>query len=251
MTNDAVNEAFHDAYAAAREAREDDAPVLVLLADELVAHWKGRRAHVVRPRSFHAIKAISHAPIALYALLRAGRDPADLRARLDAAELDEVPAGAARDDCAETLRQTRTAMASGEFPRSLGPLLYRLTLHATELHLDALDRAVNGELARLDARERARLQVVVTGDHQARSRSLGMQYFAKRLPKGDPAGERILYAEGITEEKAAIDLVALQRLDREGAEMFVGDPSRRQSDVLGEAAAEVLGRITLAPIDEI
>lgn len=248
MTNDAVNEAFHDAYAAARAAREDDAPVFVLLADELVAHWKGRRAHVVRPRSFHAIKAISHAPIALYALLRAGRDPADLRVRIDAADLDEVPAGAARDDCAATLAETRDAMDSGELPRSLGPLLHRLTLHATELHLGALDRHVNEELSRLDARERSRLQVVVTGDHQARNRSLGMQYFSKRLPEGNPAGERVLYAEGITDEKAALALVALQRLDREVAEAFFGDPARLQSDVLGKAAEEVLSRLDLRPI---
>lgn len=251
MTNDAVNETFHEAYAAARDARERDAPVLVLLGDELVAHWKGRRAHVVRPRSFHAIKAISHAPVALYALLRAGRDAAGLRDCLASADLDEVPAGAPRDDCAETLRLTRVAMDGGELPRALGPLLYRLTVHATEIHLDALDHAVNGELARLDARERSRLQVVVTGDHQARRRSLGMQYFAKRLPQGDPAGERVLYAEGVTDEKAALDLVALQRLDREVAEVFFGDPSRLQSDVLGEAAAEVLGRSPLAPIDGI
>lgn len=251
MTNDAVNEAFHDAYAAARDARERDAPVLVLLADQLVAHWQGqRRAHVVRPPSFHAIKAISHAPVALYALLRANRRTDDLRARLDAADLEAVPAGAPRDDCAETLRLTRVAMDGGELPRALGPLLYRLTVHASEIHLDALDRAVDEELARLDARERSRLQVVVTGDHQARRRSLGMQYFAKRLPAGNPAGERVLYAEGVTEEKAALDLVALQRLDREVAEVFFGDPARLQSDVLGEAAAEVLGRSVLAPIGE-
>lgn len=245
---DDVNDAFHDAYAAARRRHEADAPMLVLLADELVVHWRGeRRARVVRPVAFHAIKSVSHAPIALYALVRSGRtDMTALRARIAGADLDAITDPVVRHDCEETLARTMAAIDEAgprdpvAFAAAIGPLLLRLTRHATKIHLAALDTAVSEELAGMSRAEKARLQVVVTGDHQARSRSLGMQYFEKRLPHGSPEGERVLYAEGITEEKDAIALVELQRLDREVAEAFFGDPKKLQSDVLGAAAAELL-----------
>ena len=256
---DGVNDAFHDAYAAARRKHEAAAPVLVLLADELVIRCRGeRRAHVVRPPAFHAIKSVSHAPVALYAFARAGRDDVDaLRRRIDGADLGAITDPEARRDCEETLRRTEAAIAVagagsfdlGTFASSIGPLLLKLTLHATAIHLSALDAAVEEELARMSHEEKACLQVVVTGDHQARSRSLGMQYFAKRLAQGSPDGERVLYAEGITAEDEAVALVALQRLDREVAGAFFGDSRRLQSDVLGGAAAQLLADGDYATIE--
>ena len=256
---DAVNDTFHDAYAAARRLHEADAPLFVLLADELVVHARrARRAYVVRPSSFHTIKAVSHAPVALYALVRSGRADAGALAKHSAAmELGSLEEPDVRRDCEETLRRTQHAIegvATGaldlrRFAAEIGPLLLRLTFHATAIQLAELDARVEEEFARMNDEEKAGLQVVVTGDHQARSRSLGMQYFQKRLPGGAPGGERVLYAEGVTEEKEAVALVALQRLDREVAEAFFGDPKRLQSDVLGAAATKLLAERELDVIE--
>ena len=93
----------------------------------------------------------------------------------------------------------------------------------------------------LGADEQDTLHVVVAGAHQARTRSLGMLYFRKRLAEPEGAERRVLYAESATTPEAARALVGTFLLDRELAEAFFGDAARLQRDVLGDAAAEKLG----------
>ena len=87
---------------------------------------------------------------------------------------------------------------------------------------------------------RAALQVVVVGDHQARARSFGMQYFRKRL--GEPAhvDDRLTYGENVDDVDAALALVGTRRLDEALAVAFFGDAKRLQADVLGDAAEALL-----------
>jgi len=271
---DEVNETFRSAYAQARERKESDGPVFVLLGDELVV-FRGltRRSIEVRPRRFHTIKAVAHAPIALHAIVHPLNDVPDvclddarrrqlghLRARLDytfddvARELASSPALA---DCEQVLRATAACIdrlrgdglrgAVGraddevtEFARRAGPLLLRLTEHATRTHLEELHRRVNEVLATMSPEEHATLQVVVTGDHQARRRSLGMLYFERRLPPAEAGIDRVIYGEGIDDEREALALVGIQRIDRIIAKAFFGDEERLQRDVLGDAAEKLL-----------
>ena len=72
-------------------------------------------------------------------------------------------------------------------------------------------------------------------DHQARARSLGMQYFQKRLGEPPGAEERVSYAEGVADAEEALALVGTRRADRAIASAFFGDPHRLQRDVLGDA----------------
>jgi hypothetical protein len=98
----------------------------------------------------------------------------------------------------------------------------------------------------LSPEERGALHVVVAGDHQARVRSLPMQYFKKLL--GEPASEerRVTYAEGVRDERAAFELVGAQRLDRCMARAFFGEEKRLQRDILGDAAAQELAGLALS-----
>ena len=122
------------------------------------------------------------------------------------------------------------------FARDLGPLLLRSTDDATHVQLDSLDAHVRRALGQLDAREKKLFQVIVTGDHQARARSLGMQYFTRLLGEGEGEEHRVAYAEGITDEEAALALVGTRRLDHAIATAFFGDAKRLQRDVLADAA---------------
>ena len=271
---DRVNDGFHASYDEAREQAELDAPVFVILADTLVLfRRRGRQAFSFTPRIFHVIKSAAHGPAALYAALhRIGDAPLDpetgerlatARRGLKGAlasfdhEVEEPEAidnlrGVVRACLAfvdRTLDHGRIDAADLEaFARGVGPALLRSTEDATRIQISALDAHVRRALARMDEGERRAFHVIVTGDHQARVRSLGMQYFQKLLREAPGEEHRVAYAEGVTDEAEALALVGTQRLDRAIASAFFGDPKRLQQDVLGDAVKARLEVVELPKI---
>jgi hypothetical protein len=274
---DSVNDAFHEAYDQARADAEHEAPVFVVIEDTLVVFHRGkRRDPSITPRLFHVIKSVAHAPVALFAALQArdaGALDASTRARIVALREHVVAALASLADEGEAVEETdddlrvvldstlafaeralsdaSTTMPSEAveaFARDTGPWLLRLTAHATRVQLAALDACVADALRELSEGERRQLHVVVTGDHQARVRSLGMQYFQKRFGEEEGTEARVAYAEGVTDADEALALVGRRRLDAAIARAFFGDAKRLQRDVLGDAVHDLLARTELAPI---
>ncbi|MEA2746615.1 MAG: hypothetical protein QOI41_758 [Myxococcales bacterium] len=275
---DGVNDGFHCAYDTARDEAKLDAPVFVVHADTLFVFRDGeRREMALTPRIFHVIKSAAHAPVAIFAALHRngnGHDgalaiPAD--GRVEMLREHVAAALASLDAEQEADRETRVAIrevldaslafldrvlgdappTSSEldaFARVAGPQLLHLTTLATHVQLTALHEVVEKALAELDTQQRHGLQVVVTGDHQARVRSLGMQYFRKRFREPEGAEERVTYAEGVEDVDEALALVGTRRLDSAIAKAFFGDAKRLQRDVLGDAVHALLARTDLAPI---
>lgn len=266
-----VNDHFHACYDATRDEAEARGPVLILLAERLVLHSQaGRRELPVQPRSYELIKSVTHAPVGLFALLESPRPAARALelaitraqaalAQLQRAGVESQPERTRRDlehVLQETLRVATAVRdrqadrdARHALARALGPALLRLVRDASELALDALHAAVQALITPLSAAERARLHVVVTGDHQARERSLGLQYFQRRMGEPQDCEQRVTYAEAVQDEQAALALVGTQRLDRALAQAFFGDARRLQRDVLGDAAHALLEARQLTPID--
>jgi len=265
---DDLNDGFHESYDQARAEAKRRAPVLVICADVLTVFRDGKRTdRELSPRIFHVIKSVAHAPVALFAALR--REELDVQrlaamatsservlATLDAErELDPATRADLRAVLSVTLRFARAAStklpardALDAFAAEQGPLLLRLTEAATRVELKALDACVEQALAELTSEERAHFQVVVTGDHQARNRSLGMQYFQKRLGEEPGAEDRVAYGEGVEDADEAHALVGTRRLDNSIAQAFFGDPKRLQRDVLGDAVHALLEESNLALI---
>jgi hypothetical protein len=170
---------------------------------------------------------------------------------------DDAVAADMRDALGRTLLLVAGVLESGRvtapaleaFAAGCRHAIDRLTVHATRVQLESLDAAVENVLAATSAAERRALHVVVTGDHQARVRSLPMQYFQKRF--AEPPGEenRVIFAEGARSVDEALALLATCRLDRKVAAAFFGDAKRLQRDVLGDAAAALLKDTPLGPID--
>lgn len=259
-----IDDAFHAGYADARDAAAQDGPVLVLLGDELTLvdgdDAGGSAVRNISPDLFHALKAIAHLPIAIFVALQRGGSPAVLsqlraRAMQAMADVDTLQAGAAdartviHESCAfidDVLADAadRDARLSA-LATALGPPLLRLIDEATRAQLAALHDAVTQIVAGLDEQRRTALHVVVAGAHQARSRSLGMQYFCRRFDEPPGAERRVSYAEAVESVEDAVRLVGVQRLDREMARAFFGDETRLQRDVLGDAARGILERTDL------
>lgn len=272
---DDANEQFHAAYDEAKGQAKHECPVFVLLADTLVSFHRGVRSeHRCTPDVFHRLKAVAHVPVGIYAELQRieGDASAEDRARLESllqrarqSQSTFQQEGAPLELTQETERDVRTTLESSvellehslsylraidreAFARKLGPVLLRLTHEATRLQLESLHVSVERALAPLSAAEREELHVVVTGDHQARSRSLGMQYFKQRLREPQHSDERVAYAEGVSDEQEAFALVGTRRLDSAIAAAFFGDRKRLQRDILGDSAAELLREMSFDPI---
>jgi hypothetical protein len=271
---DQVNEQFHEAYDGARSQAKHECPVFVLLADTLVVfHRDARRELRYTPDAFHMLKAITHVPVALYAELQRS-DPSDVtsrerleklqnrmrssrekldtdRERLGWSEPTWRDVDTTLQSCTALLELAMTGPAQAAldaFAQTLGPVLLRLTHDATRIQLESLHACVEKALAAMSESEREELHVVVTGDHQARARSLGMQYFRMRLAESAQVEERVAYAEGTSDETEAFELVGTRRLDHALAAAFFGDRKRLQRDILGDSAAALLREQPFAPI---
>ena len=281
---DAVNDAFHERYDRARAVEERKGAVLVFLADDLVVILRDgtRRTLPVTPRLFHVIKSVAHVPVALFAALHRAKNEAPLeklRGFIDAslsslakeAHAQEATAGADHETLSALdalLQESKTfvervlALDShgtnepgpakellSAFAETSGKRLLHLIELATRVQLAALHAVVEKALGELDEADLHHLEVVVTGNHQARARSLGMQYFRKRLGEHEGAEGRVAYAEAVEDADEALALVGTRRMDAEIAKAFFGDAKRLQEDVLGDAVRDLLEKTELDPID--
>lgn len=252
--NDA-NREFHEGYGVARARANVAWPLLVLLGDDLVVlRERSEQRLPYVPGTFHLLKAIAHAPVVLYTLAPRlpGADGHVARLEVDLQRarerLSELLDPVARVHAARVLEASEafaSCLRAGSldeagvaaFAARVGPDLLRITDDATDLQLDALDDVVARVVEHMSPGERASFHVVVTGDHQARARSLGCQYFRKIL--GEVADEecRVVYAENVTTVDEAATLMRTRAIDTQLAGAFFGDPRRLQRDVLGDAAA--------------
>jgi len=243
--------------------------VFVVCGDVLsVFRGEARRDRTFSQRIFHVMKAVAHAPVALFAAIHGAKGEArrieGLIERLSSCieelegeeGIEESMLDVLRTVLSSTLSFGTTAQTTAptttaltRFAAEQGPQLLRITEAATRVQLAALDACVEEALGDLSTPERAELQVVVTGDHQARSRSLAMQYFRKRLAEEAGAEERVTYGEGIDDAVAAHELVGTRRLDNAIATAFFGDSKRLQRDVLGDAAHALLAASELSLIE--
>jgi hypothetical protein len=264
---EAGNEVFHEAYAGARDGVRHQVPILVVLPTELALHYRNQRlvASYSRP-SFCRAKSAAHIAVALFALTAAETEPQRQRkgvagllehvaAALEPQQADREPLEdeiqTLLERCLRFARAAResspTESVRAEFASDAGPRILRITELATREQIASLHDAVELSLAKLSPSERAELQVVVVGDHQARVRSLGMQYFKRRFREQPGADERVTYGENIDDEQEAISLVATRRLDKRIAQAFFGDENRLQRDVLGDAAKHCLDQMEFPP----
>jgi len=260
---DAGNEVFHETYDGARNRVRHQVPILVVFPTDLILHsHDGRRAVGYCQPSFTRAKSAAHIAVALFALTGEEANPAEFRASLDGLirHISAALAAASTSDCRlseevhalleRCLQYASSARVSppgegtrAEFASDAGPRVLSITERATCEQIAGLHAAVEELFSKLSAREQGELQVVVVGDHQARVRSLGMQYFKRRLHEGE-ADQRVTYGENVGDEQEAISLVATRLLDQRIALAFFGDEHRLQRDVLGDAAKHCLDRMT-------
>ncbi|MFZ5896139.1 MAG: hypothetical protein ACOY0T_34100 [Myxococcota bacterium] len=265
-----LNDAFHREYARSR-AESLSVPILILQTSELIVHRGGQRhCFPLRCAGFDLAKTVAHVAVTLFVLARERRgqptqaqesalSEVSRRTRAVLATIRD-PLGALEREAIELLRtcaeyarrlshEARAADDAEEFAAHTGKRILFLTELATAQQIDALHASVEAVISGFSEVERRELEVVVAGDHQARARSFGMQYFQRRLGEAEGSDERVTYGENLKDEQEALKLVATRRLDRKIARAFFGDDKRLQRDVLGDAAKVCLDRMSLEIIE--
>lgn len=258
-----LNKAFRAAYGRGRAAAmARSGPVLVHWFDSLtLVHRDQRTETVYLPPLYDRLKTFSHVPLALYLLLQPGSDKPlteeqatelrRYRELLVAAEtvLGQLDLTAEQRERQQrvvtlaisfldsTLKNNRVAPAElVAFTRRAAPLVLESAGDAARAQLDALHARVMAWRKEMSAEEWKRLRVVVLGNHMPRADNLAMHYFTRLL--GPPVDDRrLVYAEGLGDEKRALDLLGTVVLDTAIGEAFFADPLRMHRDLLGDAAA--------------
>ena len=137
-------------------------------------------------------------------------------------------------------RQERKKLEA--FIKEARPWIEQNTEEAARIRIDAFHRQVAVWRGNLTKAEWGRLLVVVMGPQLPRKDNLAIQYFARLLGE-DGEGKRIIYAEALFEESAALNLVGTRLIDTCIGRAFFDDPQRMHRDLLGDAARKYLAEL--------
>ncbi|HSO00168.1 MAG TPA: RidA family protein [Candidatus Nanopelagicales bacterium] len=274
----ALDQAFHDAYAARRdEILAGIGPLIAQIDDRLVLRRAGQRSEgPARTRRFHELKAVDHVPLALFVMLSGRRGPLDAAIRaqllayrplLDAAAGDLERLGLPPEQLA---RQRRILDASRAFvddtlaagsasppalsayTRALAPDLLRNVEDAARDQLETTHATVEGWRRAMTPEELDRLQAVVAVSHMSRPGNIAFQYFSLTLGERWEgrfdqehlrADKRVLAAEAAEDEAAAFALLATHTLDAAVAARFFGEEDRMNRDLLADPAERILAEM--------
>jgi len=259
-----INDWFEGRYAIAREAIEarlfrGDDPMIIRTGEALILLHRGRRqTRVVLTEAYHRAKAVCHVPAAVYLLLsdHAGRALTDETLRHARALADELREEALEgeeaalvDCCVELLEEVteqgnvtldRLSRFASETQASMGAVI----MNGTRAYLERLDETVETWTEGWDEDTWERLLVVICAGHAPRYKESTRTYFTRLLGEthglGAKGEERILYAEGASSERDAMELAATHLLNRELGRFFMKSSVALQEDVLGDAAEAVL-----------
>jgi hypothetical protein len=248
-------------------------PVVIVGRDSVLIRQNGdiRRIGYLPP-DYQLLKAVGHVPRSVWAALRPaidGLDPdqswrqklAELRplaaSVLAALPQSRLPEDAIRRDermvqgCLALIdRSLAQGLPTGpelqSALRAFAPTILADAAVAARMEIDAIDRGVRPWWESLSQAQRDRTMVLVLGPKMPRAGNVAYGYFVSLLGSAED-GHRVVYAEGVFDEKAADALLATLTTDRRLAVDFFADERRMERDLLadgGEARLlELFGRL--------
>ena len=258
---DDLNAAVLKTYRQAKTVRlAQTSPVIIVSFDQLVMIRNGDERRVdFTPRSYDNFKDMSHTVMGFYgaaalgmaaptsdwavefrtlrerasamlpqlAALGLAGDRLDRETRL----LTEGIAFADRMIAAGTVTQAETA----EYARRMAPLILANAADAAVAQIDGLHALVQQFRSEISDEEWKRLYVLVLGQRMPRAGNLQFEYFVNALGAG-AIDNRLFYAEGITDVKGGLALLATIVTDRELSAAVFDDRLRMDRDVLADGA---------------
>jgi hypothetical protein len=252
-------------------------PVLLIEADLAVLLFNGKRYEAnILPEMYHSIKAVSHLPFGTYNTLAANgpgslidetvlalenqmllaesligfaeqliANPAILAHYANRAAVTFELLRVTVDFIAGLLQKRRlNAPALNSFAKKITPLFMEHVAIAAALELDVLHKQVSEWRELMGESEWRKLFVVISLGHQARYREVSSQYFHRLVHERESVGAhfetRIVHAESIWDEQAALKLLARHQVDSAASLAFFDNPWRLQEDLMSDAASTYL-----------
>lgn len=240
-----LNERFHSMYKE-RLAQlvltfgaQDGRPVILAMNDDLVLMKDGQREDlIVRPESYHQLKALGHA---YFARLLGAQDP-----ELPALTEDYLlqVAGQLPLEARPIAEQIPSTLRPEAPPREVGALMEQAFAEAARIELQLLHQRVKPWWDGLGAEQQTRCGIVVVSSHQSRAERLNVQYFealtGRRSGPGALGEDGFIVVEGDIHADEALLHLARHYLDQEVSEQMFGDRFRLQIDLLAYGAREMI-----------
>jgi hypothetical protein len=234
-------------YAEARSRALATAGPVLLVGPVQITFLDGarRQQFELAPPAYHQLKTVAHLALGLHSLFFAEAPPrAKLLELRGAAEKLPLPQPREREQriVLRSLQLIDDALAGHadllRYEHEVAPLLLENALDAARMEIGSLDSAVAQIRQQLGEVNFSRLHVVIAGSHMAREGEISLQYFEKLFNERE--GQRIVFAEGLWDEAAQLNLLATHLLDSSVGEGFFADPRRMHRDLLSDAATQVL-----------
>ena len=276
----AVNLAFHETYTRLVEQvlaqLGDSVPVVVLIGDDATLLCDGgeEREQVI-PARYHELKTLGHLAFGVQLTLMANGN--GRLSELTAKDLHEkreqireihaiINATPISASCSPTMKPPVELLCRAralvdrvleegvvDFDR-LQEHIRALASHALEtaelavcIELDQLHALLARWRNDLGEKSWAGMYVVICGAHQPRYREAACQYFSRllRQPESSAAEreDRLVYAEGLCDGDAALDLLARHIVDQRASDLLFGDRRRLQEDLLADAAGKEMRKL--------
>jgi hypothetical protein len=270
-----LNQAFHEAYnnmihRTYQKLGKETTPVIIMAHEEVMLFFRGEQETInVIPRLYHQLKGIGHVSFGVYVTL-ADNGFGELRAEiredlehqknlieqaLSYLDVEPLPMKympvhrkmleAAVEIIAEVLEDGRVDREKvKEYGRRSSPWYLEGAAVAAQLEIDHLHETVMNWKEKMGEENWERLHVVVCAAHQGRYREATLQYFQRLL--GEEEGlaaekeNRVVYAEHISEPRAAMDLLARHMVDQGASIDLFGSCTRLQRDLMSDGAKEYL-----------
>ncbi|MFN2107707.1 MAG: hypothetical protein ACK2UJ_22710 [Candidatus Promineifilaceae bacterium] len=270
-----LNDAFHHNYSKAIQYSYEslgrrDTPTIIVSGDHVTLYFDGKQETVlIIPDLYQRVKSISHVSFGIYVTLaNNGFGPlvdavrADLTDQLDLIEKGlsileklDIPhefISIQRDTLITAAEIVRDVLDKGaieeepllEFGRASAPLYLDNAALAARLELDALHKVISRWQEQVGPVSWKKIYVVICAAHQARYRETTKQYFQRLFHESEGLGanfeNRVIYAEHIHDNEAALQLLARHLVDQRTSIALFGQRTRLQEDLMSDGAAEYL-----------
>lgn len=270
-----LNEAFHHNYSQLIQRNQEslgrhDTPVIIVSRDHVTLYHDDSHETVsIIPDLYQQVKSISHVSFGIYVTLaNNGFGPladevyAELTDQLQLVEeglhiidqldipTDFIPLQ--RETLNLAAEIVRDVLETGsieeervqQYGKASAPLYLKNAALAARLELDELHQVVSRWKMRLGQDSWQKVYVVICAAHQARYRETTKQYFQRLLHDRDGLGanfeNRVIYAEHIHDNDAALQLLARHIVDQRSSIALFGSRTRLQEDLMSDGAAGYL-----------
>ncbi len=249
-------------------------PVILVSGDLLALRYLGKRIEVnYIPEYYHFIKSIAHVACSMHTLdwmEKNGTCVKELKQKtlVDLSLLyKDIEAQGELSDLKShlpILKEYQRLLQEGGSLLTLKDALLELVDKAAAVRLDALDAHVKELKKQIPLKQRKNIAVIVMGPALPREGELSMQYFKKALEEENSlkeqcphlngsltntshvfAEQRLIYAESISEEEKAIELLTSYICDENLGQDLLNDKKIMRADFLMKAAKEQLNHLNI------